>query len=111
MSLKKSILDSKGYLGQMNMFKIPYLSNWSQNVRNVPRPNLVDMLGYIQALLSSDPPIEQPGLPNQGVQYVPQQKQQVQQVSSIFQDQIKSQQNYGQGYGSPYAANPAYQQP
>mmetsp|Transcript_25583 Transcript_25583/g.24875 ORF Transcript_25583/g.24875 Transcript_25583/m.24875 type:complete len:89 (+) Transcript_25583:320-586(+) len=88
MTLKKIIIDSKNYLGQMNMFKIPYLTSWSNNVRNVPRPNLCDLMGFIQALLSSDPPIEQGGLSGQlgGVQYVPQQKQQVQQVSSIFQD-------------------------
>ena len=32
MSLKKSIIDMKSYLGSMNMFKIPYLTSWSNSM-------------------------------------------------------------------------------
>ena len=58
MPLKKHILEQKSYLGQMNSVKIPYITNWTQNQTQVSKPKLDEMIGYLQAVLSSDPPID-----------------------------------------------------
>jgi hypothetical protein len=43
----------------MNAFKIPYLVNWSNSQTMQQRPNLTDLIGYLQAVMASDPPVEQ----------------------------------------------------
>lgn len=42
----------------MNSFTIPYLNNWTNQYNQRQKPTLNDMLGYLQAVIQSDPPVE-----------------------------------------------------
>ena len=59
MKISMQMLSSKPYLGQMNAITVPYLTSWknSQNTRN--KPTLVELMNFVAAVISSDPPVEQ----------------------------------------------------
>ena len=58
MSIPMSMLNSKTYLGSQNSIKMPYLTSWSfQNSQK--KPSLTDMMGFLTAVITSDPPIDQ----------------------------------------------------
>lgn len=58
MQIPMSLLKQKTYLGEMNAFKIPYLQNWTSSQSKQQRPNLTDLIGYLSAVMASDPPVE-----------------------------------------------------
>lgn len=45
----------------MNAINIPYLKSWtnSQSQSGYSKPNLTDMMGYLQGVIQSDPPVDQ----------------------------------------------------
>ena len=59
MQIPIALLKTKTYLGDMNAIKIPYLHSWPSSQSMQQKPNLADMLGFIQAIMASDPPVEQ----------------------------------------------------
>jgi hypothetical protein len=52
------MVQSKPYLGVQNAIKLPYLSSWSQSQGSTKKPNLAELMGFLQAVISSDPPVE-----------------------------------------------------
>ena len=52
------MVHSKAYLGDQNAIKLPYLSSWSQSQGSTKKPNLAELMGFLQAVISSDPPVE-----------------------------------------------------
>jgi len=59
MSIPVHMLNSKSYLGQQNAIKMPYLQNWSSSQNSRQKPNLGDMMGFLTAVIASDPPVDQ----------------------------------------------------
>lgn len=51
MSITMQMLQSKSYLGQQNLFKMPYLTNWSSSQNSAKKPNLADMMGFLTAVI------------------------------------------------------------
>jgi hypothetical protein len=58
MSIPMKMVQSKSYLGSQNSIILPYISSWSQSQGSTKKPNLADMMGFLQAVISSDPPVE-----------------------------------------------------
>ena len=58
MALHKNIIaQCSQYIGQMNLIQLPYIQNWS-SFQGRQQSNLVDMMGYIMAVMKQNPPID-----------------------------------------------------
>ena len=59
MKISDHMLQSKSYLGQQNAIQVPYLTSWRSSQGSRTKPTLVELMNFITAVISSDPPIDQ----------------------------------------------------